>query len=77
MVHSTTRSFGSPLRYIQGPGEFKRLPEYTASYGKAGILIDGFLFDSLNETLKKVYEDSPADFEAVSFTGEWGTRTFF
>lgn len=70
MVHSTTRSFGSPLRYIQGPGEFKRLPEYTSSYGKAEILIDGFLFDSLSETLKKVYENSNADFKAVSFTGE-------
>lgn len=70
MVHSTTRSFGSPLRYIQGPGEFKRLPEYTASYGKAEILIDGFLFDSLNEILEKAYENSNAAFEAINFTGE-------
>ena len=54
MLSSTTRAFGSPLRYVQGQGEFGRLPLYTAPYGNACVIIDGFLYQDLNARLEKL-----------------------
>ena len=70
MLSSTTRAFGSPLRYVQGQGEFGRLPLYTAPYGNACVIIDGFLFDDLNARLEKAYAGSEAKFVSISFNGE-------
>ena len=70
MLSSTTRAFGSPLRYVQGQGEFGRLPLYTAPYGNACVIIDGFLFDDLNARLEKAYVGSEAKFVSISFNGE-------
>ncbi len=70
MLSSPTRAFGSPLRYIQGPGEFDRLPVYTATYGSACILIDGFLYPQLNTRLEKAYAESGENFVSISFHGE-------
>lgn len=67
---SYTRAYGSPLRYIQGAGEFANLPEYTKEYGKACYLIDGFLFEDLKKRLEALYENQKDDFLAVSFLGE-------
>ena len=68
MLSSTTRAFGSPLRYVQGPGEFSRLPQYTAPYGKACVLIDGFLYPELNARLEKAYDGG--EFTSIKFQGE-------
>ena len=70
MVSSTTRAFGSPLRYVQGPGEFDRLPQYTAPYGNACVLIDGFLYPDLNARLEKAYAGSDHSFVSIQFQGE-------
>ena len=70
MVNDTTRAFGCPLRYIQGFGEFDNLASYTAAYGKACIVIDGFLFDDLNARLRAIYESAEMGFLAASFKGE-------
>ena len=70
MLSSTTRAFGSPLRYVQGQGEFGRLPLYTAPYGNACIIIDGFLYQDLNARLEKAYAESDAKFVSISFNGE-------
>lgn len=70
MLSSTTRAFGSPLRYVQGQGEFGRLPLYTASYGSACVIIDGFLYQDLNARLEKAYAESDAKFVSISFNGE-------
>lgn len=70
MVTSTTRAFGSPLRYIQGPGEFDSLPDYTDLYGNACIVIDSFLYEELNSRLEKAYDSSPFDFQSICFQGE-------
>ncbi len=67
----TTRAFTAPWRYIQGPGEFDRLPEYSADYGKKiYILIDGFLFDSLGSRLKAGFEKTDAEIFIDRFGGE-------
>ena len=70
MLSSTTRAFGSPLRYVQGQGEFGRLPLYTAPYGNACVIIDGFLYQDLNARLEKAYVESDAKFVSISFNGE-------
>lgn len=70
MLSSTTRAFGSPLRYVQGQGEFGRMPLYTAPYGNACIIIDGFLYQDLNARLEKAYAESDAKFVSISFNGE-------
>lgn len=70
MMSSTTRAFGSPLRYVQGQGEFCRLPLYTAPYGNACVIIDGFLYQDLNARLEKAYAESDAKFVSISFKGE-------
>lgn len=70
MLSSTTRAFGSPLRYVQGQGEFGRLPLYTAPYGNACVIIDGFLYQDLNARLEKAYAESDAKFVSISFNGE-------
>lgn len=70
MLSSTTRAFGSPLRYVQGQGEFGRLPLYTAPYGSACVIIDGFLYQDLNARLEKAYVESDAKFVSISFNGE-------
>jgi len=70
MVKSTTRAFGSPNRYIQGPGEFDRISEYTRLYGKACFIVDGFLYDELNSRLEKNFLENEQEFIAVCFQGE-------
>lgn len=70
MLSSTTRAFGSPLRYVQGQGEFGRLPLYTSPYGNACVIIDGFLYQDLNARLEKAYAESDAKFVSISFNGE-------
>ena len=70
MLSSTTRAFGSPLRYVQGQGEFGRLPLYTVPYGNACVIIDGFLYQDLNARLEKAYAESDAKFVSISFNGE-------
>jgi glycerol dehydrogenase len=71
MAATTSRGFGSPLKYIQGPGEFNQLETYTKVYGKRALIaIDGFLFDSLNARLKEIYGASESEFLALKFGGE-------
>lgn len=62
MVNSTTRAFGSPFKYVQGPGEFNRLPEYSKPYGKACVIIDSFLYAELNQKLENTYGESEGEF---------------
>ena len=70
MVNSTTRAFGSPFKYVQGPGEFNRLPEYSKPYGKACVIIDSFLYAELNQKLENTYGESEGEFFSICFKGE-------
>jgi glycerol dehydrogenase len=64
---TTTRAFGSPLKYIQGPGEFENLESYTRTLGKRVLItIDGFLFDSLSARLESIYASSGGSFAGSS-----------
>lgn len=73
MQQTTTasRAFGGPQRYIQGPGEFENMMEFTSAYGeKALYVIDAFLFENLTERLKKIYSAGASAFLSVEFGGE-------
>ena len=66
-----SRAFGCPMRYIQGPGELKSLPHYVMEYGtSAYILIDGFIYDFITETLAGIFKDTGAVYRTASFGGE-------
>lgn len=68
---TTSRAFGGPQRYIQGPGEFENMMEFTSAYGeKALYVIDAFLFENLTERLKKIYSAGASAFLSVEFGGE-------
>ncbi len=71
MVTTTTRAWGSPSKYIQGPGEYNNLEMYTSVYGKkAFYIIDGFLFEGINKRLEGIYAGTESTYEAEGFTGE-------
>lgn len=68
---TTTRSWGSPGRYIQGPGELDNLPKYTSMFGEnVFVVIDQFFYDSLTEKLSKMYEGLPGTFKTAVFNSE-------
>lgn len=71
MADTRTRAFGSPLKYIQGPGEYNNLESYTGSYGKTAFyLIDGFLYNGIETRLKDIYAPTESKYIAEPFTGE-------
>ena len=71
MIASRTMSFGSPGRYIQGPGEIRRLAQHTAKYGdKVFAVIDPFFYDSLTPQLTAQYEEHHAQFTSIPFEHE-------
>lgn len=66
-----SRAFGGPQKYIQGPGEFDHMEEFTAAYGKKVLfVIDGFLCGSLTERLKEIYDGTESSFLSEAFGGE-------
>lgn len=70
-VTKTTRGWGSPSRYIQGPGEIENLAKYTAIYGKKVLaIIDPFFFDELGRKLEAQYADSGAEVMTLQFDAE-------
>ena len=64
-------AFGSPSRYIQGPGEFGNLPVHSATYGnRVFAVIDAFFFEDFREKLEKAYAEHGASFQAMVFQTE-------
>lgn len=70
-VTKTTRGWGSPSRYIQGPGEIENLAKYTAIYGKKVLaIIDPFFFDELGKKLEAQYTGTDAEIMTLAFDQE-------
>lgn len=70
-VTKTTRGWGSPSRYIQGPGEINNLEKYTAVYGdKVLAIIDPFFYEDLSVRLQEQYEKSSGQVMTLMFDGE-------
>ena len=61
----------SPSRYVQGPGELKKLGSYAAQRGKkAMVLISKGGYKRFGADIEKSFEDSDCDVEFDMFNGE-------
>ena len=67
----SSTAFGSPSRYIQGPGELYRLPLHTEKYaGAVFALIDTYFYEELSRELAGRYADGNQKFYCAPFSGE-------
>ena len=66
-----TRGWCSPERYIQGPGEFDNIKNYTDLFGtKIVFFIDDFLYDKYERKLNEIYESEKYNLRILKFKGE-------
>ena len=71
MLQTSTIAWGSPSRYIQGPGEIHRLPEHTQKYGtRIFAVIDQFFYADYTLLLKNIYEKMHVCFESFEYHTE-------
>ena len=65
------RAFGSPSRYIQGPGEINNLPKFAANYGNTAlVIIDAFFFEEYQKKIPQMFADCGMKAYAVEFSGK-------
>ena len=70
-LKSTTMAWGSPGRYIQGPGELMNLPKYTSKYGEnVFAVIDQFFYEELTNMLSNLYAERSGKFLTTIFNTE-------
>jgi len=70
-LKTTSASWGSPGRYIQGPNELDNLPKHTSKYGEnVFAIIDQFFFEGLTDRISKLYEVAGGAFKSVVFNSE-------
>lgn len=66
-----SRAFGSPSRYIQGPGEINNLPTFAANYGNTAMLIiDTFFYEAYSKRLPALFASQGMTAYAVKFSGK-------
>lgn len=71
MYTTSSIAFGSPGRYIQGPGELYRLPRHSLALGsRAFAIIDEFFFEKLTRELTEIYKKQDAVFSGILYSGE-------
>lgn len=71
MLETRTRTFASPGKYIQGPGELTNLVEYTSLFGdKVFALIDSFFYNNLRKKLQNNYNKTTSTLICKEFNGE-------
>lgn len=72
------RIIGNPGRYIQGPGELKKLCKYAEPYGKNLIIIAGTKSKcAIEEYINESVENSDMNIEWVDFHGQSSDREIF
>ncbi|MHB1316223.1 MAG: glycerol dehydrogenase [Christensenellales bacterium] len=65
------RAYGGPGRYLQGPGEIKKLHKTAGIYGKTAMaIIDPFFIDKFSAMLKDQFESNGLQLHTVAFGGE-------
>lgn len=71
MIPTTARAFGSPGRYVQGPGVLRELPGYAAAYGKdIYCIIDTFFYRQLSERFAEAFAQTGTTARFAEFGGE-------
>ena len=67
---SVARAYGSPSRYVQGPGELNNLPKFAVEYGKTALaIIDTLLYESLGKQVSEAFAKSDVTLHLVEFKG--------
>jgi len=70
------RAYGSPSRYIQGPGEFNNLPVFASSYGDTALaIIDTFFYSSMKDRIVDLFAQKGMRAYAVEFNGKCSHAT--
>lgn len=70
------RAFGSPSRYIQGPGEIRNLPKFAANYGQSAlVLIDPFFYPEYKETIPAMFQAQGMRAYTVEYCGKCSDET--
>ncbi len=71
LLPDTSRAFGCPQRYIQGPGEFKNVFVYGKEYGSSFLfVIDGGIYEMMCDAVSSIEDKAGCRYETVSFSGE-------
>lgn len=71
LLPDTSRAFGCPQRYIQGPYEFQNIFVYGQEYGRHFLfLIDGGIYNMMCDMIGKVVDKAGCSYETISFIGE-------
>lgn len=71
MNQDTSRAYGCPQRYIQGPKEFENVFEYGLEYGnKFLFLIDSGIFDMVCGIIASIENKAGCSYQTKSFSGE-------
>lgn len=71
-----SRAFGSPSRYIQGPGEIENLPVFAANYGDTALaIIDPFFMKEYEQKIPALFEKHGMKAYVVEFPGVCSSQT--
>lgn len=71
LLPDTSRGFGCPQKYIQGPGEINNVFAYGSAYGNRFLfLIDGGIYDIMAGTISAIEDKRGCSCEFVRFSGE-------
>lgn len=67
-----TRIIFSPSKYIQGPGEMKKLKDYYLNLGNKGafILVDKFVYENFKDMIEYSFKDGSTKYHIEVFNGE-------
>lgn len=64
------RAFGSPSRYIQGPGEINNLPKFAKNYGSTVLaIVDTFFYKEFKETIPAMFAKEGMTAYTVEYAG--------
>lgn len=64
------RGFQSPSRYVQGPGEIKKLPKIVSYYGDSALaIIDTFFYQQYSVEIPQMFAEAGMTVYTVEYSG--------
>ena len=71
LLPDSSRAFGCPQRYIQGPGEFRNVFVYGSEYGNRFLfLLDPGIFDLMKAAIEAIEDRAGCSYESLCYGGE-------
>lgn len=67
-----TKIIVAPGKYVQGPGEVKKLNEYTKAFGEGTVygIVDSFILENYKEEIESSYKEGESKLIIEEFGGE-------